>query len=173
MKTIFLILILLISNMKTADAQVVAGNGLELCFTGTSSLGRMQNMNFEDYMNEQAFQAYKMNQVSCERIDTIRFGLSTAVFTLTLGSIYVSATGIGVPVSVGIGATSATLGFINFLVGQIDCDENKEVFKQKVTEAVCEILNQSTTVVCNPSQVKITEIGDPKLMCKNSSNGHI
>ncbi len=165
---VIFLLMVFSSHLARAQSPASTSNGLEVCFTGMAGeLSKMQYQNFEDYFQDQAFRSYYASQMTCESLKKVRFGISTAVFTLTLSSIYVGATGVGIPVSVGIGLTSASLSYLNFVVSQMDCQQDKEDFKKKVTEAICETLNGSE-ISCDPKSVKTFEFGDLNLMCRGS-----
>lgn len=174
MKLLFSILVCLFAiqafSINKVQAQI-ASNGVEVCFTGVDQSASLKPMDFQSYMNEQMFQLYKANQVSCEKIEQIRFGISTTVFALSIGSIYAGATGVGLPITVSLTVANAGLSYLNFMLSRMDCEESSEAFKKKVTDAVCEILSQRTDVHCNPHQIQVLELGGDQnqRMCKISS----
>ncbi len=130
-----------------AQAQVQTNSGLVVCFTGSSE---------PMFMNA----SYR-----CEQLKSFENRLQVTVLAMSIGAAVSSVTAVGIPVSVTLGIGAAGFGYLSFVVSEIDCDDDRKAFQEKVQSAVCEVLATQSNITCDPSTFLTTDTQKTAPMC--------
>jgi hypothetical protein len=159
--------LVIVLNFFASLSFASAENKLDICITGargidSNSLERASSLNFDPH----EYRYYQAADISCKDVRKIEVGLETAVLTLSIGATISTATGVGVPVSAGLEISAAGFSYIDFLVGGIDCKEDRAEFVKKVKAAVCEAFADNPKFVCDPALLQVSDANPSDLACK-------